>query len=97
MTPLLTVPEAADHLRFSVRTVRQLIADGLLPVVRIGVRVRIRPTDLCRFVEDRLSARAERDPSDDPSDISGSRALAISSALLADAAESDRQDAKGQK
>jgi excisionase family DNA binding protein len=57
--PLLTVPEAAEHLRFSLRTTRQLIVDGLLPCVRIGGRVRVRPADLVRFVEDRVSAPVE--------------------------------------
>ena len=64
LTPLLTVPEAAEYLRFSVRSVRQLIADGLLPVVRIGARVRLRPSDLSQFVEDRLSAGADGEPLD---------------------------------
>lgn len=38
---LLTVFEVALTLRLSVRTVRRLIADGTIPVVRIGRLVRI--------------------------------------------------------
>ena len=62
LIPLLTVPEVAEHLRFSLRTTRQIIADGLLPVVRIGGRVRVRPADLYEFVEDRVSAPAAEAP-----------------------------------
>jgi excisionase family DNA binding protein len=72
LAPLLTVPEAAQHLKLSVRNVRQLIADGLLPAARIGARVRVRPADLCRFVDDRVATPAENTapadtaPPDDP-------------------------------
>ena len=34
--PLLTVPEVADHLRVSVKTVRRRIESGELPTLRIG-------------------------------------------------------------
>ncbi len=38
---LMTAHEVATLLQVSVRTVRRLIADGTLPVVRIGRSVRI--------------------------------------------------------
>ena len=57
MASLLSVPETAEHLRLSLRTVRQLIADGDLRVVRIGQRVLVRPADLTEFVEQRLDQR----------------------------------------
>jgi excisionase family DNA binding protein len=38
---LMTAHEVADLLQVSLRTVRRLIADGRLPVVRIGRSVRI--------------------------------------------------------
>ena len=38
--PLLTVPEVADRLRVSVKTVRRRIESGELPAVRIGTGVR---------------------------------------------------------
>lgn len=44
--PLLSVKTAADRLGLSVRTVRRLIADGEIKVVRIGRAVRITPEDL---------------------------------------------------
>ena len=43
---LLTVKQVARRLNLSQRTVRRLIATGVLPVVRIGRLVRIRPMDL---------------------------------------------------
>ena len=39
--PLMTAHQVADLLQVSLRTVRRLIADGRLPVVRIGHSVRI--------------------------------------------------------
>ena len=39
--PLMTAHEVADLLQVSLRTVRRLIADGRLTVVRIGRSVRI--------------------------------------------------------
>ena len=41
-TPLLTVKEVATILRVSERTVRRLIAEGKLGVVRIGRSVRVK-------------------------------------------------------
>jgi excisionase family DNA binding protein len=45
-SPLFTAPEAADFLRVSLITIRRMIADGRLPVARIGKLVRIRQSDL---------------------------------------------------
>lgn len=43
----MTVAEVAETLRVSERFVRKLIADGRLPVVKVGVRVvRVRRSDL---------------------------------------------------
>ena len=44
--PLLTVADVAAVLRLSVRSVRRLIADNKLRVVRIGRAVRVRAEDL---------------------------------------------------
>jgi excisionase family DNA binding protein len=38
---LLTVSQVAENWRVSQRTVRRMIADGRLPVVRLGRAVRI--------------------------------------------------------
>jgi excisionase family DNA binding protein len=40
---LLTVNDVAEILRLNPRSVRRLIADGRLPVVRLRGAVRIRP------------------------------------------------------
>ena len=40
---LRTVNDVAEILRMNPRSVRRLIADGRLPVVRLGGAVRIRP------------------------------------------------------
>lgn len=44
--PLLTAAETAKVLRVSPRSVRRWIADGALPVVRLGRKVLIRRSDL---------------------------------------------------
>ena len=45
---LLTVYQVAENWRVSVRTVRRMIADGRLPIIRLGRAVRIptRATEL---------------------------------------------------
>ena len=47
---LLKPQEAADRLTVSLSTLRRLIKDGRLPVVRVGHAIRIRPADLEAFV-----------------------------------------------
>ncbi|MEQ9640308.1 MAG: helix-turn-helix domain-containing protein [Alphaproteobacteria bacterium] len=53
--PLLTVVDMAGEFQVSPRTVRRWIADGDLPVVRIGGLVRIRPRDRDAFIREHLS------------------------------------------
>lgn len=48
---LLTVPEAADRCRLSVRQMWRHIQADRLPVVRLGRAVRVRPIDLERFID----------------------------------------------
>jgi excisionase family DNA binding protein len=48
---LLTVAEVAELLRLSVRSVRRLIAEKQLRVVRVGRSVRVRPEDLKSFLD----------------------------------------------
>jgi excisionase family DNA binding protein len=48
---LLSVSEAAEILRLSPRTVRRLIDDGRLSVVRFGRAVRIRPEALTALID----------------------------------------------
>lgn len=49
---LLTLPEVAEYLGVSAKTVRRLLGRGL-PCVRLGRVVRFRQADLLRFVEAR--------------------------------------------
>lgn len=49
---LLTVPEAADYLRVSTRTVRRMIAVGTLPATWIGRSVRVRSDRLTHLLVD---------------------------------------------
>lgn len=51
---LLTIPEAAELLRVSVKTIRRWISGADLPAAKLGLQWRIRPQDLQRFVRDRL-------------------------------------------
>ncbi len=51
---LLTVARTAQVLALSERSVRGLIAEGSLPVIRVGARaVRVLPEDLAGFIEER--------------------------------------------
>lgn len=43
---ILTVPEAADYLRVSPRTVLRLIASGKIPASKVGGQHRIRRSDI---------------------------------------------------
>lgn len=46
---MLKVDQVAKELQLSVRTVRRLIEDELIPVHRIGRSVRISEDDLARY------------------------------------------------
>jgi excisionase family DNA binding protein len=56
---LLTLDDVCDRLQVSDATIRRLVRDGDLKVVRIGRAVRVRPEDLDAFIEDRLTATEE--------------------------------------
>ena len=47
---LLTAADAADRLNLSLRSVRRMIKDGRLPIVRLGRTVRIRPEALEKLI-----------------------------------------------
>jgi excisionase family DNA binding protein len=51
---LFTIPEVADVLQVSEKTVRRWIASIELPAAKLGNQWRIRPRDLDDFVRDRL-------------------------------------------
>lgn len=51
---LMTIPDAAEFLRVSTKTIRRWISRGDLPAAKLGLQWRIRPQDLQRFVRDRL-------------------------------------------
>ena len=57
---LLTVQEAADVCKVSIRPLFRWLADGRLPAVRIGNVTRIRRTDLEDFLERLLSRSPKR-------------------------------------
>ena len=48
---LLTVSEVAQRLRLSERQIRRMIADGRIPVVRLGRAVRIREEVVRALIE----------------------------------------------
>jgi excisionase family DNA binding protein len=54
--PLLTVEDVAARLQLSVRSIRRLIAENKLCVIRIGRSVRVRPEDLTSFVDHAASS-----------------------------------------
>jgi excisionase family DNA binding protein len=47
---LLTAAEVAAILNISLRSVRRMIKNGMLPIVRIGRLVRIRPEALAALI-----------------------------------------------
>lgn len=47
---LFTIPEAADHLRVSIRQVYTLLASGELKAIRIRTSVRIHRRELERYL-----------------------------------------------
>jgi excisionase family DNA binding protein len=49
--PLFTVKVTVAMLRLSVRSVRRMIADQHLPVVRFGRAIRIRSSTVAAFIE----------------------------------------------
>jgi excisionase family DNA binding protein len=49
---LLTAQEVADRLNVSLRTVRRLIAQKKLAIVRIGKAVRVRPEAVAAFIDE---------------------------------------------
>lgn len=52
---LLTLPELAERLQLSEKTIRRMIACGRLPCVRLGRQLRFLPGDVFRW----LAARKE--------------------------------------
>jgi excisionase family DNA binding protein len=54
---LLTLPEAAAELSCSLATVKRRVATGTLPVVRDGRLVRMRATDLERYLLEHVERR----------------------------------------
>ena len=61
MRPLLTVAEVGELLRLSPRSIRRLIADGRLPIVRLGRAIRIRPQDVEALVASSGQERSRDD------------------------------------
>ena len=53
---LFTPAEVAEILNMSLRSVRRLIADGTLPVKRMGRAVRIRPEALAAMIDGNVTS-----------------------------------------
>jgi excisionase family DNA binding protein len=58
--PLMTIGDVAIRCGFSEKSARRWIASGSLPAVRIGRSLRVRPTDLDRFILSRLIKKKYR-------------------------------------
>jgi excisionase family DNA binding protein len=59
-TLLMSVEDVAQNLRMTERHIRQFIARGQLPTVRIGRRVLVEPTALTQFVHEQNERAARR-------------------------------------
>lgn len=69
MKQLMTIAEAARVLAISESHAYSLAKEGLLPVVRVGRRVRVNPADLERFIAEggrNLPGGWRREPDLDP-------------------------------
>lgn len=53
---LMTIPEVAERLQVSIKTIRRWIASGDLPTVRLGSQIRIQPKDLDIFLRQRWTS-----------------------------------------
>jgi excisionase family DNA binding protein len=53
---ILTASEVAERLRVSRETVRRLVAQGDLPVARVGAQMRFHRDDVERLLEPRTAA-----------------------------------------
>lgn len=60
MTELLTIPEVAERLRVSERTVKKLLATGQLRKVGIGARTLITDREVEAFIAQQESLGRER-------------------------------------
>lgn len=52
MSNLLTPAEAAERLSVSERKLRDMVAKGYLPVVKIGIERRFDPVDIASYITD---------------------------------------------
>jgi excisionase family DNA binding protein len=50
---LLSLPDVADRLGYSIKTLRRRIATGELAVIRDGRLIRVHPDDLQRYIQQR--------------------------------------------
>ncbi len=57
----LTLPEAAEAIGISARHLESLVADGIIPVVRLGGR-RVIPIDVLQRTLARLASERADDP-----------------------------------
>ena len=57
---LLTVDEVAELLRCSARTVRRRVAEGSVPVVRVGPALLFRSDDVAQLLKSRLAGEIQR-------------------------------------
>ena len=56
--PIYTIPSVAQYLKLSKSKVYHLVKTGVIPHIRIGRNVRIRETDLQKWIEKNLEKDA---------------------------------------
>ncbi|HME02681.1 MAG TPA: helix-turn-helix domain-containing protein [Solirubrobacteraceae bacterium] len=61
-TRLLTIPDAAERLALSARTIEKLIAAGEISPLRIGRSVRLADAEIEQFIERKRHNDHERPP-----------------------------------
>lgn len=54
--PIYTITETAEYLKLHPQTVRKMIKDGRLRPTAVGMRVRIKASDLRAYLDDDTNA-----------------------------------------
>ena len=60
MEPLLTYAQAAERLAITERKLRSMVANGYIPIIKIGVERRFDPEDVAAYIADHKHSKENR-------------------------------------
>jgi excisionase family DNA binding protein len=61
MDKILTIPEVSEYLKVSKAKIYMLVAKNQIPYIRLDRNVRVRESDLLRWLEERTMPRKRLD------------------------------------